>query len=228
MKRRLKTVLIIGVALALLLSACTIVIGYSRVLYDDNGSNSGSVPIDSSRYRYGDTVLVLGNTGNLTKNGSLFVGWNTEPDGSGRAFSPGDAFSIGSSSVVLYARWMPWTSIPGEWTLSYKWDTDPQWRSAIWTIYSNKTFTDNYGGAGVWDISGNMIQLLYNNGTSFYSDTLYTSSNNTWNSMQGTMSGPDIYGATHNGTWSAERGVKASRAPELPSGGLTPSGEPVK
>lgn len=228
MRQKSKWALLAGIGAALLLSACTIVIRpYYEVYYYANGSPAGSAPIDYNTYSPGDRVLFLDNTGNLTKSGSVFVGWNSRPDGSGTMFSPGDIFYIHSSSVELYAQWMYWTYIPDTWTLTYKWDSDTQWRTAYWTINMNKTFQDNFGGAGVWDISGNMIQLAYNNEISFYSGTNYISGDNRWNTMRGTMSGPDQYGYMHGGNWSASRGIVASTSQSPPSG-IAPSGEKIK
>lgn len=75
------------------------------VTYDSNGSTGGSVPVDIFTYQLReDTVTVLGNTGNLVKAGDSFVGWNTQADGTGVTFSPGETFII-TSNVILYAKW---------------------------------------------------------------------------------------------------------------------------
>jgi len=75
------------------------------VTYDGNGSTSGSVPTDSNNYAQVASVTVLGNTGNLVKNGYTFVGWNTAADGSGISYTAGSTFAVGSSNVILYAQW---------------------------------------------------------------------------------------------------------------------------
>ena len=75
------------------------------VTYAGNGSESGTVPVDSTTYSVGQTVSVLGNTGGLAKSGDFFGGWNTKADGSGTAYSVGDTFTIGAGDVTLYARW---------------------------------------------------------------------------------------------------------------------------
>ena len=36
-----------------------------------------------------------------------FAGWNTEPDGSGRSYMPGDHLGSGWSVTELYAQWVP-------------------------------------------------------------------------------------------------------------------------
>ena len=52
----------------------TVVITYT-LTYNGNGSDSGSIPVDTNRYFEGATVKVSGNVGNLTKTGCTFSGW---------------------------------------------------------------------------------------------------------------------------------------------------------
>ena len=75
------------------------------VLYDGNGNTGGSAPTDTNTYVSGQTVVVLGNTGNLVKSGYVFSGWNTRSNGSGANYSAGAAFSMDTTSAVLYAQW---------------------------------------------------------------------------------------------------------------------------
>jgi hypothetical protein len=75
------------------------------VFYSGNGSNIGSAPIDPTLYLPGDTVTVLGNTGDLIKFGDTFTGWCSLPDGTGLCFSPGQTFAMGDGDVALYAAW---------------------------------------------------------------------------------------------------------------------------
>jgi uncharacterized repeat protein (TIGR02543 family) len=76
-----------------------------KVVYDGNGNIAGSVPVDQNSYKSGMVVTIRGNTGNLAKTGYVFGGWNSKSDGSGTLYSPGDTFSIGASSINLYAKW---------------------------------------------------------------------------------------------------------------------------
>ncbi|MGG1517754.1 InlB B-repeat-containing protein [Paenibacillus oryzisoli] len=71
------------------------------VVYD----GTGAVPIDSNAYEQGMPVTVLGNTGNLTRPGYTFAGWNTQKDGNGTTFMAGATFTIGTENVALYAKW---------------------------------------------------------------------------------------------------------------------------
>jgi uncharacterized repeat protein (TIGR02543 family) len=79
------------------------------VTYDGNGSTGGTVPSDANNYEQGDSVTVLGNTGDLEKTQDgislLFTGWNTAADGSGTDYNEADTFSMGSANVTLYAQW---------------------------------------------------------------------------------------------------------------------------
>lgn len=78
--------------------------GYA-LTYDGNGATGGSVPVDSNAYASGQSVTVLGNTGNLGYAGYTFVGWQTKADGSGTTYAPGTTFAMGAGSTTLYALW---------------------------------------------------------------------------------------------------------------------------
>ncbi|MBN1409632.1 MAG: InlB B-repeat-containing protein, partial [Spirochaetales bacterium] len=77
------------------------------VTYNDNGADSGSVPVDGSTYLENDEVTVLGNSGGLVKADYAFAGWNTASDGSGTSYDPNQTFNMGTSNVLLYAKWAP-------------------------------------------------------------------------------------------------------------------------
>jgi uncharacterized repeat protein (TIGR02543 family) len=75
------------------------------IAYNGNGSSGGSVPVDATNYQQGQSVTVLGNPGNLVKTGYDFTGWNTQADGFGTTYTPGNSFTMGSANVTLYAMW---------------------------------------------------------------------------------------------------------------------------
>jgi len=75
------------------------------VTYNSNSATSGSVPTDSTNYANGDTATVLSNSGNLVRTGYAFDGWNTNSAGTGTARAVSSTFTMGASSVTLYARW---------------------------------------------------------------------------------------------------------------------------
>ena len=73
------------------------------VTYSGNGNTGGIAPVDgSSPYYSGSTVIVSGAM-TLTKTNYLFVGWNTQADGSGITYPAASTFTIGSANVTLYA-----------------------------------------------------------------------------------------------------------------------------
>ena len=69
------------------------------VQYD---ANDGINAPDSQAKEYG-VDLVLSST-QPTREGYTFVEWNTEEDGSGTSYDPGDTYTA-NASVVLYAQW---------------------------------------------------------------------------------------------------------------------------
>ena len=72
--------------------------------YDGNGNTSGEVPVDElSPYNNG-TTAVIQDSGTLEKENARFVGWNTEPDGSGITYQTGDIIDM-NKSQILYAMW---------------------------------------------------------------------------------------------------------------------------
>jgi hypothetical protein len=90
-----------------------------EVQYDANGATSGSNPSDPKVYRQGSTVTVLGNSRSLRKavgdendSSYVFLGWNTQPDGSGDSYHPGDTFILErtktdlNGALNLYAVWV--------------------------------------------------------------------------------------------------------------------------
>ncbi len=106
MKSILKISMIVAVVLGVAVGAgCPVVSTGSHVIYHGNGNTGGSVPNDAYEYAQDDEVTVVGNTGNLTRSGSSFSGWNTQTDGSGTSYEAGDQFTIATQDVDLYAVW---------------------------------------------------------------------------------------------------------------------------
>ena len=77
-----------------------------NVTYSGNNNTGGSAPA-IALYVIGSYVPVSGNTGNLTRAGYNFNGWNTRADGSGTTYMPGDRINNIQSSTFLYAIWVP-------------------------------------------------------------------------------------------------------------------------
>lgn len=72
-----------------------------KVLYDANGGQ-GAMTDPNSPYKKNDSVLVA--ECGFTNGDRTFVEWNTEADGSGTTYIPGDRFYI-KDNVTLYAIW---------------------------------------------------------------------------------------------------------------------------
>ncbi|PTN35132.1 DUF1566 domain-containing protein [Desulfonatronum sp. SC1] len=86
-------------------SGVGVVLDTYTVTYVSLDHNSGSPPVDNNHYTEGALVLVLGNTGILTKEGQAFAGWNTESDGSGLSRSPGTSFAMPPANLTLFSQW---------------------------------------------------------------------------------------------------------------------------
>ena len=63
------------------------------------------MPVDGTSYEEGQSVTVLGNTGDLVKTGYSFIYWNTASDGKGINYTEGQRFIMGTLNVNLFARW---------------------------------------------------------------------------------------------------------------------------
>ena len=71
-----------------------------KLTYDANG---GEGTIDSATGAAGESVNVAENV--FTRNNYTFTGWNTQADGKGTAYKPGDSFTLTDKDTVLYAQW---------------------------------------------------------------------------------------------------------------------------
>ncbi|MCL2154227.1 MAG: InlB B-repeat-containing protein [Leptospirales bacterium] len=76
------------------------------ITYMANGAESGTIPPDNNRYETGQIATVSANVGNLRKSEYGFAGWNTEIDGSGTDYKPGDTITIGTEDIRLYVKWV--------------------------------------------------------------------------------------------------------------------------
>lgn len=72
------------------------------ITYSGNQNGSGAPPA-STTGSYSQTVEP--NSGNLEKTGFTFSGWNTQADGNGTNYSPGDSITP-SANMTLYAKWV--------------------------------------------------------------------------------------------------------------------------
>lgn len=75
------------------------------VIYDVNGKRFSVT--DTNSYAENDTATIkTAQSGKAYETDLVhFLGWNTQPDGSGTAYQPGETVQIKDSDVVLYAQW---------------------------------------------------------------------------------------------------------------------------
>ena len=83
-----------------------------KLTYDANG---GEGAIDSATGAAGESVTVAENV--FTRNNYTFTGWNTQADGKGTAYKPGDSFMLTDKDTVLYAQWSE--NAPAQVNVSY-------------------------------------------------------------------------------------------------------------
>ncbi|MCD7947999.1 MAG: InlB B-repeat-containing protein [Oscillospiraceae bacterium] len=84
------------------------------VSYNANGG-VGSYPTEYLVAGTEYTVLSPEETG-ISRPGYTFTGWNTQPNGSGTAYQPGDTFVV-TEDVSLYAQW---EAVPGTVSVLYE------------------------------------------------------------------------------------------------------------
>ena len=79
------------------------------VTYDANAADAQGTTTDGAKYHMYSTVIAREN--GFTRDGYVFAGWNTKPDGTGTAYQSGNVIneidmSAGSvQNVTLYAQW---------------------------------------------------------------------------------------------------------------------------
>ena len=76
------------------------------VEYNGNGATGGSIPVPVYMFPYTATTSVtISGVGSLVKSGSTFSKWNTQANGLGTDYFPGNLYSL-SASIILYAIWV--------------------------------------------------------------------------------------------------------------------------
>jgi uncharacterized repeat protein (TIGR02543 family) len=170
--------------------------------YDSNSADSGTVPTETSK-QINQTATVKANTGSLIRVGYTFGGWNTQSNGEGTNYLSGSFFTVGSSNVILYAKWSANT-----YTITY----NSNGGSGSAQRSSNNVLSDNYttGGSSIrLPAVGTLEKSGYNfggwntsaagTGTNYSTGDNYTSVSNVtlyakWN--------PITYSITYNGNTS--------------------------
>lgn len=71
-----------------------------KLTYDANGGKGATDPAPGAA---GGSVTVAKN--GFKRSNYTFTGWNTQADGKGTAYKPGDTFTLTDKDTVLYAQW---------------------------------------------------------------------------------------------------------------------------
>jgi hypothetical protein len=128
------------------------------VSYQSNDATGGTAVVDKTLYDKGSDATVKPNT--WLNYGYYFTGWNTEPDGSGTSYQPGDKITL-NSDVVLYAQWSDLPTV--EVTLQASGGT---------FLYDGTEHTVS----GFDDVDSNNRKEITVNGTTYYLDVSNMSS----------------------------------------------------
>ena len=96
----------------------TLELRHYSVSYNPNG---GAFKTDPGKqvYPYGAAVTAIQNT--PTRDGYRFLGWNTEPDGTGTMFQPNEEVTASiTDTMVLYAQWEETVTVTVNVTINHR------------------------------------------------------------------------------------------------------------
>jgi|GEM_PF-2444124 len=74
------------------------------ITFDSNGNSGVTAPVIGNSYSSGVT-LTLPDSDVMALDGFTFLGWNTEPDGTGTHYLPGASYTVPGGNVRLYAQY---------------------------------------------------------------------------------------------------------------------------
>lgn len=77
----------------------------ANVIYDANGG-TGSHP-NTTGWQYSDVTIPGDTSKSFTRDGYVFLGWDTQADGNGTAYKDGSQVPLQDKDITLYAQWQP-------------------------------------------------------------------------------------------------------------------------
>ena len=82
------------------------------IIYEPNGGEGEHMPVQQTRYDEDETI----SESSYTRHNYEFVGWNTQPDGTGTSYTPGEVVKNltdePDGKVYLYAQWEFYIQMP--------------------------------------------------------------------------------------------------------------------
>jgi uncharacterized repeat protein (TIGR02543 family) len=119
-----------------------------RVTYNGNSNTSGSAPGQSAAVIKGAAVTLATNSGNLTRTGYVFAGWNTAANGTGTAYAVNTSQTI-AGNTTLYARWVAAHSTAGG-SFEYRINVTDGSAQVIVPANGRSTGTTTYNTSYAW------------------------------------------------------------------------------
>jgi len=95
-----KRALVLTVIIMTVLLGCALGPKSFVLTFDANGGTGSMSPKEVVQ---GQSTTLTSNT--FTMTSYVFVGWNTETDGSGTAYIDGASYTMGDADIILYAQW---------------------------------------------------------------------------------------------------------------------------
>ena len=77
----------------------------ANVVYDANGGTGSHA--NTTGWQYSDVTIPGDTSKSFTRDGYVFLGWDTQADGNGTAYKDGSQVPLQDKDITLYAQWQP-------------------------------------------------------------------------------------------------------------------------
>ncbi|WP_270200013.1 InlB B-repeat-containing protein [Bifidobacterium pseudocatenulatum] len=77
----------------------------ANVVYDANGGTGSHAATPG--WQYSDVTIPGDTSKSFTRDGYVFLGWDTQADGNGTAYKDGSQVPLQDKDITLYAQWQP-------------------------------------------------------------------------------------------------------------------------
>ena len=111
------------------------------VTYNANGATDGTAPGTQIKTQ-GIALTLAANTGNLSRAGFTFTGWNTAANGSGTDYATGATYT-GNDNLALFAKWL--AVPPGGEVVTETFNTGSTTAANGWSGSGNTANNNNFG-----------------------------------------------------------------------------------